>query len=298
MLLTACSAHRDKPVVPVKAQPVISIKSATLTEEIQSLRRKKDFKGVIALYEKRKDAFSGADSLKYLSEAYFMEKNYDMAIKTVEELFAGFPRLEDGRLNLMLGVSYYNINLFEAAKRNLIKAEDAGVKSGLLNAYLIEIYLKKGQYSFALNAASQFDGNLKEYLQGVIYFKEGGYRRALEKFDKLGDFKDSRLFKIYCLYYSGSAAALLETAEKGAPKKYPETSVMLAGIHLKNGRVTQAKKLLEDALVMDKAHAAAWKNLGMIYELYLGDKEKARECYNEYLKFMDDDELKSRLESM
>lgn len=294
----ACSVQSSGPAVPEKAGPKIPVVEKAAIDEILALRAKKDFKGVIGLYHAKKEMFSGPDLLKYVSESYFMEKDYETVIKTVEQFFSKFPHYQDGRLNLMLGVSYYNINLFEAARRNLIKAEELGVRDRLLDLYFVLVYLNRGQYSLALSYASNFEGVLREYLRGIIYFKEGDYRKALEKFNKLADFGDSRLFRIYCMYYSGESAAIDETGENEILDKYPETLILLADINIKSGRIIKAKKLLEDALKIDKTQAAAWRNLGMIYELYMGDREKAEQYYKEYLKIVNDEEVKGWLKGM
>ena len=54
----------------------------------------------------------------------------------------------------------------------------------------------------------------------------------------------------------------------------------------KQGRFTDARHMLEQAIVSDPYYALAYYNLGILYELYLQEPEKALENYQLYLDLM------------
>lgn len=281
IFLTACSVSKDVAKVESMREenPVVVKEEKSFSEKIKELKTKKDYKSICELYEKSKDAEIDITAFSYIMEAYFIETKFENVIEIGERIFGKFPGLVDGNLNLMLGIAYYNKGLYEVARRNLIKAKEEGVHNVLLATYLVDMYLKKGQNSLALTEAALLEGELKDYLQGVIFYNEGNYSRALEKFEKLKNYENSVLYKGYTLYKMNKTKELLDLWDSGVFDKNVNIYPFIVNVYLQRGEVLKAKQLLEKA-VEENSNRFFVSTLGMIYELYLNDKEGAKKYYN------------------
>lgn len=66
-------------------------------------------------------------------------------------------------------------------------------------------------------------------------------------------------------------------------KKLVQARNYLAVLYRKKGKFTEARDMLNAAIVIDPYYANAYYNLGVLYELYLQKPEKALENYQLYL---------------
>ncbi len=130
----------------------------------------KAFSDYIQLYSKspRKD-----DALKYLINAYATTKNYEMALKSIEELSIKTPQIEQiqHRLLYNLAVKYFNDKNYPLAElyfNKAIKVVNESVFTTLSHYWLGEIYFQNKDYSNAINMWKKFQllpfaPSLKEY---------------------------------------------------------------------------------------------------------------------------------------
>jgi tetratricopeptide (TPR) repeat protein len=79
------------------------------------------------------------------------------------------------------------------------------------------------------------------------------------------------------------AAAELERAVALDPRLAPAWN-QLAIAYRQQGQFAKSRAAYETALAIDPAYPAATLNLGVLYDLYLGDAARALELYNRYLE--------------
>ncbi len=273
LLLTACSVHKqDLETKKITPQQITVKEEISLIDQIKIYKKDKDFKKIIELYEKNIQEIKDYASLSYVMEAYFIENRFNDVIKVGEKVFADFPQLNDSRLNVMLGVSYYRNGLFEAARRNLFKAKDSGSKNPLISYYLVDLYIKKGQNALALNEAANLDEEAKDYIQGLVYYKEGNYSKALEKFSLSSSFKRRILYKAFAMYKLGRYDELLDEWEKGEMKQFIEIYNLVADIYFKRGEILKARNTLKDALKISDDNFTR-KNLENFDKIFLFEQK-------------------------
>ena len=273
LIFTACSTHKRDVIIENLPTAKVTVKEEQpLSDQIKKHKKNKDFNAIIGLYEKNQQEIKNSVDLSYVMEAYYLEKRSDDAIKIGEKIFTDFPNLDDNRLNIILGVSYYQKGLIEAARRNLLKAKDSGNKNPLISYYFIDMYLKKGQNALALTEAANLEGEAKDYLQGIIYYKEGSYNKALEKFNSLSKFNKSVLFRAFCMYKLNKYDELITEWEKGEMRNFSEIYPVIADIYLKKGEVLKAKDTLLEAAKIDNKDYIQ-KNIEIIDEMFMLGKK-------------------------
>lgn len=270
--LVSCAAKRELSKEKVSPAPISVKEEPTVSEKIALHKKQKNYKNIIELYEGSMEEVTDVKSLSYVMEAYYINKRFKDVIAVGDKFYNLHPNYEDGRLNLLLGVSYYHLELYEAARRNFIKAKESGLKNKLISFYLVDIYLKKGQSSLALIETSDLEGEMKEFLQGIIYFNENNYEKAYDRFNKLSSIRKSIYFKAYCLYKLNRHDELLKLWEEGMLKDYVEFYSIVANIYLKMGEILKSKEVLKDAAI--KQDDYAMKNLRFIEDYYLFEKSK------------------------
>ena len=78
------------------------------------------------------------------------------------------------------------------------------------------------------------------------------------------------------------AASELETAVRLSPRQ-PVYWNQLGVTYRQQGQFAKARDAYEKAIALDPGYAASTLNLGILYDLYLGDGQRALELYGRYL---------------
>ena len=78
------------------------------------------------------------------------------------------------------------------------------------------------------------------------------------------------------------AVAELETAVRLSPKQ-PVYWNQLGVTYRQQGQFAKSREAYEKAIALDPGYAASTLNLGILYDLYLGDGQRALELYGRYL---------------
>src|SRR5262249_1369490 len=86
--------------------------------------------------------------------------------------------------------------------------------------------------------------------------------------------------------YPKQALPYLEAVLERSPRNV-QTMVLAAQIHLEANRTATARKILEQALVIEPASAEAWNEMGGV-ELSEGHANSALECYRKALEIKPD----------
>ncbi len=292
-LFYGCAAS-PKPTEPVimPEKPIIT-ETISLAEEMKENYSRKNFDGIIKIYEKREKEFTGTDTLKPVILSYLWRKSFDQIVKIAEEKLANMPNVDDREVNLIVGISYYEKGLFEASRRILSNLYESGYRHELLNIYLSLIFMKKNQTSLALSVSAEIeDQSKKNYIQGKIFFNEGSYEKALERFSNTSGYKDIEDHIIQCLYYLGKYNEILKIYEEKKVQLNRRTAAVIASVLISNGDIKRAEELLKGLPDQEKT-GSFYRNIGLIYDIYFEDKEKARELYNKYLTEVNDEEVTS-----
>ncbi|MCX7990738.1 MAG: hypothetical protein N2999_01695 [Proteobacteria bacterium] len=296
MLLTAlygCATKEKQAIVKIDKE----ITKPVITEEknlIEIIREKKTngkYKDIIELYEKRKDEFVSIELLKPVVLSLLSEKRFDDILKIGEEKLSKIPNLEDKEINLILGIAYYEKSVFEASRRILTSLYDSGYKNDLLNIYLALLYQKRNQSALALSIIGEIeDYEKKNYLQGKILFTEGSYERAIERFRVVKEYADAKIYTLYCLFYLNRYDELLKYYEENRLQLNEKTIPVISLVFINRGDIKKALELLESVPLTERK-GSFYRNLGLIYDLYLDDREKAKNYYEKYLKEVKDEEV-------
>ncbi|MEK7772917.1 MAG: tetratricopeptide repeat protein, partial [Deltaproteobacteria bacterium] len=127
------------------------------------------------------------------------------------------------------------------------------------------VYLEMGRYEEAMTyyrdaETIEPENPLVRYNLGLLLYRKGDYKKALEEFRKAKRAGD------------GITASLCE-----------------AQTLLKLGRHEDALELFKNAVEKDTNYFYLYKHMGIIYELYAGDMKKAYEYYNMYLSMVKSD---------
>lgn len=273
-------------------RPVI-IEKKTLFDEISEKWEKKLFKEIIEIYEKRKNEFEDLNVLKPVLISFLYYKRFDDIVKIGEEKLAKIGNLNDNDIRLILAIAYYQQGAFEASRRILNSLYDGGFKNELVNIYLVFIYQKKNQFALALSMAGEIENfEKRNYIQGWLLFKQGYYEKALEKFLSLKNYKNSDIYVLYCFFYLNKYDEMLKYLEENKIDLNYKTIPIISLVLVSKGEVKKAKELLESIPESEKK-AEYFRNLGLIYDIYFDDMDKAKAYYKKYLKEVKDEEVRS-----
>lgn len=163
-----------------------------------------------------------------------------------------------------LGIVYYETGRKNEAADALKKAFGYDWKSqALIN--IGNVYMEIGKYDDAVGYyrdAEALDPNnpMLHYNKGILFYRKGNYRKALEEFEKVPGAEDA-LKSGFC-----KAQSLLKT-----------------------GRYEESLKLFKKLAEKDTNNFYLYKHIGIIYEIYLGNPEKAFENYTAYLSHVKED---------
>ncbi len=290
-ILASC-AQRQEQVRKVEIETVkpIILVEKSLLEEINEKKEKGSYKEIIEIYEKRKDEFTSIELLKPVFISYLVEKRFDDIIKLGEERLSRFASMDDKEISLMLGISYFERGSYEASRRVLSALYDSGFKNEVLNIYLAMIYQKRNHFALALSVAGEI-GSLdkRNYLQGLIFFSEGNYEKALDRLKSVKDI-NAKVYVLYCLYYLNRHDEALRYFEENRDTLRNEAVPIISTILINRGDVKKARDLLE-SVPEGERKGSFYRNLGLIYDIYFDDKGKAKELYQKYLREVKDEEV-------
>jgi tetratricopeptide (TPR) repeat protein len=139
-------------------------------------------------------------------------------------------------------------------------------------------------YDAPVNPATQraFDDASRALRSGRVDEAERAYRAIAQASPELGG-PHANLGVIY--RQAGKiddAVRELETAVKLSPRQ-PIYLNQLGIAYRQQGQFAKARDAYQRALALDPGYAAAMLNLGILYDLYLGDTQRALEQYARYL---------------
>jgi tetratricopeptide (TPR) repeat protein len=139
-------------------------------------------------------------------------------------------------------------------------------------------------YDTPVNPATQraFDDASRALRSGRVDEAERAYRAIAQANPELGG-PHANLGVIY--RQAGKvddAVRELETAVKLSPRQ-PIYLNQLGIAYRQQGQFAKARDAYQRALALDPGYAAAMLNLGILYDLYLGDTQRALEQYARYL---------------
>ena len=142
-------------------------------------------------------------------------------------------------------------------------------------------------YDTPVNPATQraFDDASRALRSGQVDQAERAYKALAQANPELGG-PHANLGVIY--RQSGKvneAVAELEQATKLSPRQ-PIYLNQLGIAYRQQGQFAKARDAYQRAMALDPAYAAAALNLGILYDLYLGDTPRALELYGRYLALM------------
>lgn len=273
IFVVSCTAVKNEQIRGIPTAPTVSIKEEiSLPEKVKTLKKEKNYKGIVELYEKFNDNIKDVVSLSYTMEAYYIERKFKDVITLGDKISNLYPNYQDGRLSLMLGVAYYQNDLYEAARRNLIKAKERGIKNQILTLSLIDLYMKRGQIALALIETSDLEEDKKEYLQGLIYFHDANYEKALEKFNQANNIIKTNFYRAFCLYKLNKYDELLNLWEKGLLKESKDFNAIIANVYFKKGEILKAKEVLKEANLQNVPYIV--NNIKFIDENFIFERTK------------------------
>jgi len=136
--------------------------------------------------------------------------------------------------------------------------------------------------------AEPIDYNQQTYQQAIAALKSGDTEGALILLTRLShEAPDKpRLFtNLGLAYFSLQQADLAEQAFQQAVRRDPKDAVAynhLGILQRHNGRFQEALIQYQRAIEIDDSYAPAYLNLGILFDLYLQDLEKALQQYQKY----------------
>lgn len=142
-------------------------------------------------------------------------------------------------------------------------------------------------YDTPVNPATQraFDDASRALRSGRVDEAERAYKALAQANPELGG-PHANLGVIYRQTGKvNESVAALEQAVKLSPRQ-PIYLNQLGIAYRQQGQFAKARDAYQRALALDPGYAAAALNLGILYDLYLGDTSRALELYGRYLALM------------
>ncbi len=294
-LFSACAVETETVKPPVITEKPKLTEVESLTDRIKKMYSSQSFEQLIALYEERKDEFTSIETLKPVLLAYLAKNRFEDIKKIAEEKLTRIPFADDKEINLIISISLYENGLFEASRRVLVNLYESGYKNDILNMYLAMIYVKRNQPALALTVSGEIEDQIhRNYIQGKIFFNDGSYSKALERFSQVRGYKDVEDYIIYCLYSLGKYDEIWKSYEEQKIKVNSKTIAIIASALIREGNIQKAVELF-NSLPEEERRGSFYRNLGLLYDIYFDDKEKAKELYNKYLREVNDEEVRAWL---
>lgn len=257
-------------------------KTDTLETVLSVLDKEKNFDAIIRLYEEREKNFNAPEQLYYVIQAYFKKKQYESIIKVMADRQDILKKVlgKDLYWAKVLGISYYQTGNLTQAQRFLEIAE-SDLNSEDVSLYLSLVYLKKGQYTMSLMAASKLSEDKKNFVQGLIYAKMKNWQKALQLFESVRN-KNVKAYALsaYCYYMMGNINQAEKIVTDERLKDDFLSNIIMAIILIEKGYVKKGQIMLEELLKkLDEKSPyidAIKYDLEIIYEFYLNNQKIER----------------------
>lgn len=254
-------------------------KTDTLETVLNVLNKEKNFDAIIRLYEEREKNFNAPEQLYYVIQAYFKKKQYASIIKVMADRQDILKKVlgKDLYWAKVLGISYYQTGNLTQAQRFLEIAE-SDLNSEEVSLYLSLVYLKKGQYTMSLMAASKLSEDKKNFVQGLIYAKMKNWQKALQLFESVRD-KNVKAYALsaYCYYMLGNVNQAEKIVTDERLKDDFLSNIIMAIILIEKGYVKKGLIMLEELLKKIDERSpyieAIKYDLDIIYEFYLNNQK-------------------------
>jgi tetratricopeptide (TPR) repeat protein len=220
------------------------------------------------------------------------ESDLEEAIKNFSLALLIDPGFTEAHYNL--GVAFLRTGNLENAKEELF----ASLKSGrqIPEAYeaLGTLFVRQGKlddaeraygYAIALGAVRDAMTNLANVyrMKGLGEASLNQYK-AVEHSYPMAPYLNYNLGTL--LVERGDASGALESFGRSLELKdtHPEILLSLANAYLMNGEVARAIEILSEMTATGPERVEPYRNMGIIYELYLLDYEEALKSYRRYVE--------------
>ncbi len=240
-----------------------------------------------------KDARAAKATL-YMNAIGRMDKNPDSAVKILDALMAVEPARWDIHFNS--GVICLRLKRYEKAEKEFLTAlKHKGPADKIYNA-VGRLYLERGKLSSAIDA---FKNALKHQRSRTalinlagIYLRAGQQEEAQKYFRMLEDDMEAGPADAALnynmgvfLYKTGYNSKALERFNKAVELDPKNLSASLAKAQtlLRLGRYEDALEAFKKVSDLNPADPQPYRNMGIIYELYMEDFENALTKYRAYI---------------
>lgn len=233
-------------------------------------------------------------SRNYLALAYFSKKEYKKAIPEFEKVLSTNPQSDFHKERL--GLSYYFLGDNENAIKVLSPLREKQIRSASVYIALGDVYLKKANVNEAIRvyqeASTLFpDVAVFQHLEAQTYYYERQYDKALQIWNELfAKEPENLMWKLGVaishlgLEHYAVAKPMFEEIVKKDPT-IPKARRSLGAVYYEEKQYQKAlaEFLAAESLNEKDNYAVVKYQLGVTY-LALGDKVRAREKLEEYLK--------------
>ncbi|MCX6152296.1 MAG: tetratricopeptide repeat protein [Ignavibacteriales bacterium] len=241
-----------------------------------------------------------------LGGLYFDNKKYSNAVTLMEEAVQNFP--DDFAVNLILGLSYSQMNQFKDAKKYLKKAVELNPKDlNALSAYGYTLsQLKQADESiYYLNEAIKIDPKNVELLGtlGLIYNSLKKFHESDSIYSKAISLDSTNALVLNNFAYSlaerrEKLPLALEMSKKAIAKDSLNSSYLdtIGWVYFQLDKYETAEKYISKAAEIDKQNATILEHLGDI-SCKKGNKNEAVVIWQKALQLnADNPELKQKIE--
>lgn len=290
LALLGCASHSGSPLapeVPLEKKEVSPEPEADLSAETLAAAPKNNVQAPELKTDKRE---------RVLGHFYHGLKNIkddpDEAIKGFSLALVSAPDFTEARYNL--GLVFFRLGDTENAKRELFKSLKKGHKLPQVYDALGTVFLYEGNilgaeraysYAIALGGSVGAKTNLAGVyrIKGLVEISLKQYR-AVERTDPLDPYLNYNLGTL--LLQQDDPEGALKRLDRSLVLKdtHPDVLLTLAKARLMNGEIDEALAIYEDMTEASPESAEPHKNMGIVYEIYRQDYEKALYHYNKYLE--------------
>ncbi len=237
-------------------------------------------------------------SLLFNNAYNMMEKDPEGAIRLLDEAIKAAPGMWQPHYNK--AVIYAREEKLRKAEEEFSKALKYNRKSPEINNAIGNLYVKTDRLEKAgkmFAKALTYDKSGKSMMNlANLYQTIGDEKKAFEYYKQIDkEFPDTPLFHYnYAihLYKKGDYIDALTELKKspGIEKKEFKPLLLEIQILVKSGRIERALSSLFKLIDRYPEEPASYKHLGIVYEIYLGDMEKALYNYSKYKRLEKDGE--------